>query len=489
MPSLKHITFVKIAITLWNEDDEVLNLMSKFYHIPSAHFVVQNRNKWQDIEDKVIKKVLNLPLPEKSRKELSYFIGAVGLQIRAWKEYHNNILDVAYLRKHLSKLFWTTQGTVDKEKTAEVLVDDESLDIRTRYDLACTYCFEDRIHVLWKQLPNVPYEYDLRYILEIKPFIVSYWSHYVAGEISQLVSKIDEFQRDRGTSYAYPLQRSVVSGNESATRYFIQKFSPQEKKEYLVISAQCVAWDISEMELLSMKPTMDVFRFLLSQMDAEQQMQVFRRFPYEVLSCFLDWPWQHFLMEIVNNMWDFLPEEVHYRFFSSIVRSKVMDDDRFFNYRRILEEFWHQSPNAYRRNVITRCVEYRSLLAYLFEVEDKETIKMIFKDAISVEREYLIFCSAGQMICHNLVYHSKWELLKFFIQECISSKYKIMKFKENFKKFVIWLGEDLARTEDKWCTFFQLLDDFVEKDFKKNSVETEEGDTSQAKRFCSVRIM
>lgn len=50
-------------------------------------------------------------------------------------EYHDRN---SYLGINLpDELRWTPQGTVDKKKTAEALIKDESLDITRRYKLAC----------------------------------------------------------------------------------------------------------------------------------------------------------------------------------------------------------------------------------------------------------------------------------------------------------------------------------------------------------------
>ncbi|GBM14348.1 hypothetical protein AVEN_55341-1 [Araneus ventricosus] len=148
MPSLEHIALVKVATTLWNQDD-IRALIEKFYsEIVSGRRI---REKWQVIEDKVVEKLPQLSQPEPLKSEILGFIKPIGSQILKWLEYH---IKNCQLHMKLPNLCWTPEGTVDKKKTAEVLSKDENLDITRRYELACIYCLEDDIPELWNKIPK-----------------------------------------------------------------------------------------------------------------------------------------------------------------------------------------------------------------------------------------------------------------------------------------------------------------------------------------------
>ncbi|KAG8191714.1 hypothetical protein JTE90_008779 [Oedothorax gibbosus] len=283
----------------------------------------------------------------------------------------------------------------------------------------------------------------------------------------------------------FAFEYAAVGGNKAATEYFLQKLTSREREESLVRSTGYVA----KRRCVSARNRTDhpkehyadVLCFLLSQKDEEQQTEVFKNYPYKVLKCFLDRPWQNFFMQTANRMWDCLSGE-DCNLFLREMANKVKEGHKDYDYQMLFEEFWQQSPDAHKRYVIDECAS-GFLLSKLFEIKDEKNIKLILKDATLIEKKKLIFCDRGQDICQDLIYGDKWDLLKFFIRECISSRNKMIKFKEEFKERITWCcsKEELARNKDKLNKFLQLLDDFICGYDKRKCVE--EGNSSPAKRL------
>lgn len=156
LPSLKHITLVKVAASLWNQHDIMAlvaelsksPLFSKFDSI-GAYIPDERKQKWQSIENKVIEKMLQLIVPTNLKEEISGYIQTVGLQILQWVVYHLKFCD--FDLNLMNEFCWTPQGTIDKNKTAEVLIRNDSIDIATRYKLARVYCLENGITELWNK--------------------------------------------------------------------------------------------------------------------------------------------------------------------------------------------------------------------------------------------------------------------------------------------------------------------------------------------------
>lgn len=437
MPSLEHIALLKIVITLWNRD-YIQDLVSQFYFTPLI--ISETRKEWKKIEDKVSEKIQELPLPKLLKKQLPNFVEAIGWQILTWKKCYRNLLGESYVTIYLRKLCWTLQGTVDKKKTVEILIKDESLHICKRYMLACTFCLEDYIYILWEQLKE-PYKKDLTYIRKYEPPFVSFWCHYIQGKLAQLDKIMKTYCKDDNvSSYEYAFQHSAVSGNEAATRYFLQKLTPEEKEKNFVKTAGHVAklrcGCFTKHSDFPKRYFTDVLCFLLSVMNKRQQIEVSKNCAYIVLKCLLDWPWQNLFMKISENLWIFLSEEDYYHLLSIIIYIKVIPGHRDHNYQKLFGMFWKQSPDTHKKYVIAKCASSTILLKDLFKIEDKENIKLIFDNATIAEREKLVFCEMGQRTCQNLIYGDKWDLLGFFIQECISSKEVMTRFKKVFEQHI-----------------------------------------------------
>ncbi|RDD35197.1 hypothetical protein Wcon_00664 [Wolbachia endosymbiont of Cylisticus convexus] len=488
-PSLEHITLVKIAITLWNQDD-IRALTARFYF--RSLILSERRKEWQVVEDRVIEKIPGLLLPGPLEKKVLNFIKPIGLEILKWREYHDQN---SYLGIDLpNELCWTSQGTVDQKKTAEVLIKDENLDITIRYRLACIYCLEDDIRELWNKIPenrrkSFYSEEDPRKVRQQE--LVVLWTYDIKGEVNKLDNMIERRWQSKCSPYQYAFEYAAVGGNKAAAEYFLQKLTSREREESLVRSAGYVAnrrCNSSRNRTdLPKECYADVLCFLLSQMDKEQEAEVFKGYPRKVLKCFLDWPWQNLFMETANRMWDFLSEE-DYNYFLRETVDKVIEGHKDYDYQKLFGELWQQSPNASQRYVIGKCASSGFLLSDLFKIEDEENVRLILNNATVKEKEEIIFYYKGKNICESLIYNNKWDSLKFFVQECISSKEVMIKFKEEFKERIIHRRseEELEREKGMWNKFFQLLDDLAQENNKKRSME--EGGSSPAKRLCSIEF-
>ncbi|GFR11651.1 ANK_REP_REGION domain-containing protein [Trichonephila clavata] len=486
VPSPEHKTLVEAAIKLWNEDD-VRSLVSRFYF---PLILSKRMSEWQKIENKVVEKVSKLPLAKPLKEKLLCFIRPVGLQILTWVDFHDNRF--SFVTMLPDEFFWTPQGTIDKKKTAEALIKDESLDITKRYKLACIYCLKSDVDGLWN---NIPEDQKKSFYSEKDPGdvrqqgLVILWTYDIKKEVTKLDNMIAKRWR-KCTPYQYAFEYAALGGNKAATEHFLQKLTPKEREESLVRTAGYVAkkryGSVSNRTDFPKEHYTDVLCFLLSQMNEEQQAKVFRSYPYEVLKCFLDWPWQSFFMEMAKRMWTFLPEESYDCLLRVITsKAKVVDGYKDYNYQKLFGEFWQQSPISYKRYVINECTD-GSLLSNLFEVEDRENITLIVKDATLTEKEELIFSDIGEDICTRLIFRGNWNLVRFFVGECISSKEKIIELREEFKErnSRYYSKEEFAEKEDTWNKFFQLLDDLIQKDDKKRSMEEE--NSSPAKRLHSL---
>ncbi|GBN32582.1 hypothetical protein AVEN_99326-1, partial [Araneus ventricosus] len=279
----------KVAIVLWHQAD-ILALVKSF-RCRSRTCDSTIRQWQQSVENVVKERVSMLLLPDSLKEELVHVVKPIGPEILKWKMHHESLISDSYFA--LDQLFWTSAGTVDYRKTAEILIRQERITVISSYKLACIYCLYDNIRVIGEKLFS-----DEDNILRIsEPKLVIFWTHLIRGEVAKLdvlINRNNNGERER-TVYQYAFESAATSGNKAATEYFFQKLTLEEREASLLETAQSVIdqryfadsfpYDFPKEELC------DVLCYLLSQMKEEEQIQVFKKHPYKTLRCFMDWPW------------------------------------------------------------------------------------------------------------------------------------------------------------------------------------------------------
>lgn len=458
--SLEHIALLKVVLKLWNQDD-IKNLMSKFCF---PFFNTDLTDEWLKIEDRVREKAVQLPLPKLLKDETLGFIKPIGFQILRWMEHHR---DTFFNIDLPDEFLLTPQGTINEKETAKMLIENESLDISTRYKMSCVYCLEEDILRLWNKLPEERKrtfysEEDPTYVHQHE--LVFLWTYDIKGEIAKVNDMIERKLQQRCSPYQYAFECAVKHGNRVAIQYFFKKLTSSERKESLMKSVGYIVYerlDINKCSEFLYEYYSDVLCILVSLMDEEQQMEVFKDFPCHFLISFLDFPWQIFFMEIANRMWNFLPEDVYGVLLLRMV-DKLNQGYRDFNYRKLFMEYWQQSPNSHKRYVLNESHE-SYLLLKIFKSKDKNIIKLFFQDAMINEKKKFLYSYCGQDICEDLIDCEEWDLLGFFLRECISSKDEMIKFKQDFQLYIIGISsrDEFEKRKDKWDKFLHMLDDFI----------------------------
>ncbi|KFM71539.1 hypothetical protein X975_17417, partial [Stegodyphus mimosarum] len=488
MPSLVHRALIKTTILLWNQD-YIWALIAHF-----SESALPNEEEWQIIEDNVIKKASDLLIPVSLKEKILTFIKPIGREIFKWREFHCPYLGI----RPRKNLCWTSLGTVDKKKTAELLMKDDktlpylTLDITTRYKLACIYCLENDIHELWKRMSEYErksfYSEDDPRIVDQHELII-FWTR---GEVSRMNIRIERIWEGR-TTYQIAFEYAAISGNKAATEYFLQKLTVIEKEESLVRATRHVIIrrrsSFSSSTDFPKEHYADVLCFLLSQMDEEQQLEVFKSHICGVFQCFLDWPWQDLFMKTASHVWEVLSER-KWKYLLTSVTDKVVVGYTDYDYQKLFGEFWQQSPATHKKYIRDNWAGW-FLLYRLFHIEDEENIRLIFSDATVIEKKKFIFSTRGKEICEYLIEHEMWDFLKFFIRECVPSRNDMKKFKEEFTQDLRnaayirkqgHLERRFSWKKVKKC--FQILNDFI----REYSREESEGNGSSSKRRHGIHL-
>lgn len=441
--SLEHIALVRIAISLWQQSD-IRNLIIKL-SVPFKHG--NGREYWRRIEDKVMKNALQLPQPELLKQRVSGFIKPIGLEILKWIKYsHGSYSNDQYI--DLPNVFhWTLQGTIDKAKTAEALIRDPKIDIRTRYNLACIYCLEDHIQELWNKIPvnrrNI--FHDPEYPMQmIQQDLVYLWTN----DLYRIMATTDKpsdchFQHGSFTSL-HAFRVAVTYGNKAAMEYFLPKLTPADREAALMDAAKQVATRCRKYNIFSNADSCnehcnEILCFLISHMREENQMEIFKNHAYGVLKCCLDWSLQSCFIKYAPCSVRHLSEE-HYLTLLELIINKVTCGFKDCDYLNLFSEFWSLSNTNYKIYVMDECAA-GVLLPRMFLIKDVEYIKVIFKNASVIMRKCFVLGRGGFDICKRLVYDDDWDLLKFFITECVASKRDMLKLIQRYEEYVTNDGE------------------------------------------------
>lgn len=106
IPSLTELALLRIAISLWDQDD--IRKLVAAYEFSSRKFTDREQQWKKIIESRVKDKVSELAIPESLKNNLFGTIENVSCQILLWKHCPNTI----YYVSGLKKLSWTIHGSI-----------------------------------------------------------------------------------------------------------------------------------------------------------------------------------------------------------------------------------------------------------------------------------------------------------------------------------------------------------------------------------------
>ncbi|GFY52656.1 hypothetical protein TNIN_477791 [Trichonephila inaurata madagascariensis] len=124
---------------------------------------------------------------------------------------------------------WTILGIIDKKRTAEAVIKDKNLPLAKRYEIACTYCMNDEIPMLWRKLHEKNKSHYLKARSPIYSFSI-YWAYDMIMELNILDRRIGDVFLTTPNSHCFGIVYSFSTDNLPAFEYFIAKLSAEEKK-------------------------------------------------------------------------------------------------------------------------------------------------------------------------------------------------------------------------------------------------------------------
>lgn len=478
VPSLKHMALTKTVFMLWCQKNISVLLAKEFHCGNRCYFYTGFYGNEDTISDTTLSVVMDeakkFHVPEHLKQDILHHVKPVGLFISAWIDKHQKkYFPDIYLP---SEFCLTPHGTINEKETARVLVEDSSLNIITRYKLACTYCLESNILELWGEIPvNLRNfcEREDRYVY--KQPLVAIWTYEMGGPVTyaELSEMFNKILLQSCSLYFFAFKFSARQCNKAATEFYLQKLIRRERDD-LIVDVAVYYPDNSFPEHFT-----DIFCMLFSQMDSNEQLKVLE-FPQDLLHLFIAWPWQDVFLEMVYKVWDYLPDSEFSLLLQDVAGSIEAEHDTAIQfggkknctYSRYFSQLWHMSSDHYKTYVLNMNTW---TFAHLFSANDIENIQLLFDYATIIQRKKIVFSDQGSGICENLVYNEKWDLLEFFLTDCIANMDQAFALYESVLRFL----------EDKYCNNFaeyhkvivyfrNFLDKFMFKEAKRTMIQNDD---------------
>ncbi|XP_015927722.1 uncharacterized protein [Parasteatoda tepidariorum] len=368
-PSLMNIASVSIAIKLW-EAAGMNELMATQHQIQQCHR--QNIHEagvhfelaYSRLEERALKKLNELILPESLKLNVTQCMMPIGLQFR-WSTEHNRKEYCRFydLYKKGGLLYWTMEGVLDQVKSLKELIINAVTrkDLDYFYKLACKYCLEEDILDLWEKAPSAKTMQLNTLSILYKTHILAYWAAVQNNVLPHLLTKIllfdpyNIYNPDLGI-YENLILLSIYIGNPFAFKYFWFKLSDHEKYVNIENWVTKLTGKIKRHKY-TQHQTYDVHTdmlwFLLAQepaSDPEKGRQIINcHSKILFLSLCFYWPFQRFLVPAMFKLMSY----IHIDTYASIMKDLVSETKG----GRLTEEqfraIWHYSPLQFQNHFLS----------------------------------------------------------------------------------------------------------------------------------------
>ncbi|CAL1288922.1 unnamed protein product [Larinioides sclopetarius] len=477
--SLKEMSLRRVAVLLWRNSD-ILDAISKFR---SLSFF--NSKKWRETFDERIKdEVSKLELPESLTKWMTDIVNPISLEIQKWKNFHENFIYNSYNHlssSDLSKLCWNSEGTINYQKTAEEFVRCRAFSADKCYKLACIYCLEEYIPLLWEELPYYTKNHFCNEYVTL-PYMPYVWPHILTGDLSRLDYLLKRSGRNLFSLNQYAFEYSAEKGNKSTSEYFFQKLTYEEREASLMRTALAVLKNPNVklnkyIEDFPKENFSDVFCYLITLMTPDQQMDILKAQPVDVFLCFLDWPRQDLFLENAGLIWTCLPP-IGYR--DLICQMNGRYSSSGFYFPSLFQKFFLQSPPDFKKYFIDPEHGY-ALLHIFIDSGDSETMQVIFRSADAADIVKLVcHIDVIELFYFCMLKMDGWRKVEVCLREAKLSKEDRERVKEAFMQYL----KGRVNGESMWRNGkFKRFSDFLDRT-DANTEEVKKVQTLRLENSC-----
>ncbi|KAF8789803.1 hypothetical protein HNY73_007713 [Argiope bruennichi] len=472
----------KIVVYFLNSND-ILSIIENFkYNDDFTGCRSEHKLHWRNsVEAGVKNKVSKLPLPGSLKKKLMLLIKPISFEILRWKTFLETFIskDRYFFDKSILKqLKWTCEGAIDHRKTAQALLRLDVFDVEKRYRLACLYCLEEDIKLLWEQLPEKRkwYFHGGHENFRIRELQMEfYWPYVLLGKESQLPTHLNSsFNKNA-------LARSARNGNQTVSEYFFRKLAAEERDSALLGALEAAMYRhggkiVNWPEAYVQVRLGDVASYLLSLLSPEQQMRLLMENPCAILNLFQDWPWHEVFLDIMDMVWPFLPQD-HYGTLMDVLRNSN------FYFPSLYQKVFKGSPVLFKNYFVHR--ESRSCITFreFFIDHDIETVRVIFENLNHGDLISLLSSEVFVSFFNRWVMNEWLDMIKLCFQVAPLSETDIKTLRAVYVEFLDSLGNSSCSlmVKKKWEPVFTFLDNVASCNKRISEGKT----PTEVKKLCT----
>ncbi|PRD28740.1 UNVERIFIED_CONTAM: hypothetical protein NCL1_31508 [Trichonephila clavipes] len=317
--TLRQMAAVKIATNFFNAP-EILDIeeiyQSNLYILPD--------HKWEH----VIKQ--KLPPPSCPKEILNYVtvaVQALSVEVWHWVMDHLKIFSSESRTLSFLPLAWKSDGTINRIRTADIIIQSEVFDIETRFAFVCNYwCW----HEIWEFSKRISAD-------EYKLLTLKYMNTSLNSTNVEMVVQFFEFIID--TTIRHSCQLWSLESKWTYITMFNRVFDHLPIEKRLTLESKSVQTS-----------NIPLGRHCLTRMNVQRRLQMLQLYPYQVLRILLHWPLQSSFKDAATTVRETLPNRSFLYLIHIIICQKILPGWRDFDYEDLLRTFWRESP--------IRCKEY-----------------------------------------------------------------------------------------------------------------------------------
>ncbi|KAF8782469.1 hypothetical protein HNY73_012751 [Argiope bruennichi] len=336
-PSLIHMCLMKIATALHSAYG-LRKLKNVFSEMDSPNSPESGMSI--PLNDAALNKRIKeylLCIPTSLRNGILERVERVEDQIKVWRDCHEKVCRYSYYPRYV--FVWRSEGTIDRTKTAQVIVRNETIDIRDRFQMACMYSLSESVQTLWKTLISNNENLDAEifcdvYILNsIKHIFIEALLEGARCHCTKAAARHDRYRGNKlDRFFLYYLQSTREDLFKPKYNILFRKWTPAERRK-------CIeSWYYADS---------DDFRLCLYVVTKEERHEIMKLYAADVLVLYLEWPLIDIFFDQADKMWEFLSV---LDFLYVLDRIFKLQSGADVDHKNLAEKFWERSPDHFKEN-------------------------------------------------------------------------------------------------------------------------------------------